>query len=75
MAEYHSLLGGVDTTVSNNFSKEKDWDVQQTGSFADGQRTDTYVPKKIPEGTVIPLLTSISEISKFIGVWEKEKQE
>lgn len=40
-----------------------------TGSPWDGLN----LPERPPEGTGIPLLTNISEINKFVGVWEKEK--
>ena len=40
-----------------------------TGSLQDG----FHLPERPPEETVIPLLTNISEINKFVGVWEKEK--
>ena len=59
--------------VSNNLTNEKDGDMQKTDSLTGSLQDGFHLPERPPEETVIPLLTNISEINKFVGVWEKEK--
>ena len=47
--------------------------MQKADSVTGGTWDGLNLPKRPPEGTGIPLLTNISEINKFVGVWEKEK--